>query len=99
MSFFASSSEISKQIAQKAQTKRLSLNMSQKTLSEHSGVSFGVLKKFERTGKISLESLVKLASILDALGDFQKLFQPMKPEDFTSLDDLLNDKSRKRGRL
>jgi transcriptional regulator with XRE-family HTH domain len=91
--------EITTKIAKKAQTKRLSLNLSQKGLSDRSGVSFGVIKKFERTGKISLESLLKIAAALNSLEDFNILFQPMPAEHFTSLDALLEEKTRKRGRL
>jgi len=62
-------------IAHQVQAKRLSLNFSQKTLSERSGVSLGVIKKFEHSGKISLESLLKLALVLDALNDFEFIFK------------------------
>jgi len=40
--------EMAKEIADKAQEKRLKLNLSQQTLSEKSGVSYGTLKKFEQ---------------------------------------------------
>ena|SRR3990167_1193691 len=90
--------EMAKQLALKAQTKRLSLNLSQKTLSDRSGVSFGVLKKFERTGKISLESLLKLALALGSLEEFNSLFIATPPLQFTSLDALLQTKTRSRGR-
>ena len=61
--------------------------MSQRTLAERSGVSYGTLKKFERTGQISLTSLLKIALILDSLEDFQHLFHtPLLPQ---SLDTLL----------
>ena len=90
--------EMAKQLALKAQTKRLSLNLSQKTLSDRSGVSFGVLKKFERTGKISLESLLKLALALGSLEEFNSLFIANAPLQFTSLDALLQTKTRSRGR-
>lgn len=90
--------EMAKSIAVCAQAKRLSLNLSQKSLSERSGVSLGVLKKFERTGKISLESLLKIAFSLDSLGEFQQLFKPLSAETFASLDEILRDKTRKRGR-
>jgi transcriptional regulator with XRE-family HTH domain len=79
-------------------TKRLSFDLSQKTLSEKSGVSYGVLKKFERTGQISLRSLLKIASTLDALSDFDQLFLPKSAETVLSLDELMKDTSRKRGR-
>ena len=35
-----------------------------------SGVSLGSLKRFESSGQISLESLLKLAFVLECLGDF-----------------------------
>lgn len=90
--------EIMKKIAEKVRTKRLALDLSQRTLSEKSGVSYGVLKKFELTGQISLESLLKLALALDAMGDFDSLFTPTKPEMIMSLDELMKDNKRKRGR-
>jgi len=85
-------------LAKQTQTKRLSMNWSQKTLSERSGVSFGVLKKFERTGKISLESLLKIAMTLGVLENFKDLFEEVPLEQFSSLDDLMKDNTRKRGR-
>jgi len=85
-------------IAAKVRAKRLSLNLSQQTLSERSGVSYGVLKKFEQTGQISLKSLLKLALALGALSDFEPVFAPSKPEAAVSLDALMKDTSRKRGR-
>lgn len=90
--------EVAEHIARAVRAKRLSLNLSQKTLSARSGVSFGVLKKFERTGKVSLESLLKLALALGALEDFEALFKPTAPEDRLSLDEILKEKIRKRGR-
>ena len=96
--FLATPQEMAEHIAKLAQAKRLSLNLSQRTLSEQSGVSFGVIKKFERTGKISLESLLKIALNLGALEDFEDVFKPTPPEHLGSLDDILKDKHRKRGR-
>ncbi len=90
--------EMRKKIALAARAKRLELNLSQQTLSEKSGVSYGVLKKFERTGQISLESLLKLALTLGAMDDFNALFAQGTPETVLSLDDLLEDGTRRRGR-
>jgi transcriptional regulator with XRE-family HTH domain len=88
-----------KAVAEAAKQKRLSLDFSQKSLSERSGVSLGVIKRFEGSGKISLESLLKLALILGSLNDFLKLFEPTNPEEFRTLDELLKEqKKRKRGR-
>ncbi len=87
------------QIASRAKEKRLFFNFTQKSLSERSGVSLGVLKKFEKTGKISIESLLKIALVLDSLVEFSELFKPIPIESFQTLDQILKQKnSRKRGR-
>ncbi len=95
---FMTPHEVALHIAQAAKNKRLLLNLSQKNLAKRSGVSLGVLKKFECVGKISLESLLKLALVLDALGDFVNLFQPPPLESLPTLESLLKQKQRKRGR-
>lgn len=95
---FMTPPEMASHIARKAKDKRLELNLSQYSLSERSGVSLAVLKKFERTGKISLESLLKLALALGALADFMQLFRPALPETAKTLEELLTEKTRKRGR-
>ena len=86
------------QIAKQAKEKRLTLNFTQHSLSLRSGVSLGVLKKFERTGKISIESLLKIALVLDSLSEFSVLFKAKPLESYQTLDQLLKQKTRKRGR-
>lgn len=90
--------EMQKAIARRARELRLESNVSQQTLSERSGVSYGSLKKFEQTGKISLESLLKLAVVLGCMDDFNALFLPKSAEKALSLDELLEHGKRKRGR-
>ena len=89
---------MTREIAQKAQDKRLKLNLSQQTLSEKSGVSYGTLKKFEQKGQISLESLLKIALALGELDAFEHLFTKGDDALPSSLDELLDDHLRKRGR-
>lgn len=86
------------QIAEHAKNKRLSLNLSQQNLSLRSGVSLGSIKRFERSGKISLESLLKLALVLKSLESFNSLFAKDPLESFPSIDAILKQVSRKRGR-
>ena len=90
--------EMTKEIAKKAQEKRLKLNLSQQTLSEKSGVSYGTLKKFEQKGQISLESLLKIAMALGEMDQFEHLFAKTDDQLPRSLDELLDDNPRKRGR-
>ena len=54
--------------------KRKDMKITQKKLSDISGVSYGSIKRFELTGEISLRSHLKIASVLDSLEDFEKLF-------------------------
>jgi transcriptional regulator with XRE-family HTH domain len=49
--------------------------ISQKELSEKSGVSLGSLKRFERTGEISLLSFSKLAIALEIDSELETLFE------------------------
>jgi transcriptional regulator with XRE-family HTH domain len=44
--------------------RRLKFNLTQQGLSKRSGVSLGSLKRFESSGQISLESLLKVALVL-----------------------------------
>lgn len=90
--------EMQKAIASKARNRRLELNLSQQTLSEKSGVSYGSLKKFEQTGQISLESMLKLSLVLGCIDDFKALFAPASATEALSLDELIEDDKRKRGR-
>jgi transcriptional regulator with XRE-family HTH domain len=61
-------------IAQRARQQRRELGLSQAQLATKSGVSLGSLKRFEREGKISLESLIKLAIALSSTNEIDALF-------------------------
>jgi transcriptional regulator with XRE-family HTH domain len=98
INIFSTPSEVAISIAKRAKDKRLSLNLSQQTLANRSGVSLGSLKKFEQSGKISLESLLKIALILDALADFSQPFKNTIIEKPRSLEELLKNDTRQRGR-
>ncbi len=73
-------------IAAKAKARRKMRHLSQKELAERSGVSFGSIQRFEQSGLISLEALLKIAFALDCTDGFEALF----PEDNApkTLDDL-----------
>jgi len=64
-------SDIQDQLRQKFKTRRKQLGYTQTELTERSGVSLGSLKRFETTGQISLESFLKLAFVLECLGEFE----------------------------
>ena len=66
--------ELDRKIAQRVRDIRKRRSISQKRLSEMSGVSYGSVKRFETTGQISLVSLTKLAMALDIAGDLRNIF-------------------------
>lgn len=55
--------------------RRKELKISQKEMAKQSGVSYGSIRRFESTGQISLESLMKIARVINSLEDFDLLFK------------------------
>lgn len=89
-------SEISAAIAERCRARRLALGLSRDALAARSGVTAASLKRFERTGSIAFDSLVRLAIALDALDGFDLLFAKRT---YQSLDDVLEQAPmRQRGR-
>ncbi len=82
--------EISESIAKRHIKLRKKLKLSQVEMAERSGVSLGSLKRFETTGKISLESLLKLAHLLGRLEDFNTVFQAV--DDLNEVKKLFTNK-------
>ena len=62
-------------------TRRKEAKLSQSALASRSGVSYASLRRFETTGEISLNSLMRLAVTLDCLEDFGQLFAHRKITD------------------
>jgi transcriptional regulator with XRE-family HTH domain len=65
---------VMEELVMKVQQLRKKNGISQLELSKRSGVSFGSVKRFETTGQISLESLLKLAYFFNRLDDFTAVF-------------------------
>ncbi len=84
--------ELLKEVANKLRAIRKQQKMSQTNLAERSGVSLGSLKRFESTGKISFESLLKLSNILGRLKDFETILEP--ETDMGDIEELFSDKTR-----
>lgn len=84
-------------IAARLKSRRLAQQLTQQGLADRSGVALGTLKKFERSGQISLKSFVRLAIALQDEGALENL---MRKEKFATLDEVLQvDKKRQRGRI
>lgn len=77
--------DILKEVAQRTRTLRKEHKMSQNELSQRANVSLGSYKRFESSGHISLDSLLKIAFILGKLNDFETVFQSNKNKDLEKL--------------
>ena len=86
---------IMQDLKDKFKQKRLSLNLTQEGLSNKSGVSLGSIKRFESSGEISFESLLKVTFEKNCLDDFQNIANK-KDEQYDSMDDLLKVKKKKK---
>lgn len=86
-------------LAERVKTLRLLRGWKRSTLAERSGVSAASLKRFETTGQVSLESLLKLAHALGRLPEFAELLRPPAAQSIAELEGRYSSPPPKRGRL
>lgn len=93
--------DVQRDLTRRFKTRRLALNLTQEGLSARAGVSWSSLKRFEHTGLISLEALLKLAIALGCLSDFDRVAtDDGQGLDGKSLDEILREpKPRRKGRI
>ena len=92
--------DVQQELATRLKARRLSRNLTQQGLAERSGVSWGSLKRFEKTGLIALDSLLRLALVLDCLDDFDHICIGTLNVTTKSLDELLTEgRTRRKGRI
>ena len=77
--------DIVHQLAARVRAERLRRGWKQSTLAERSGVSLPTIRRYERTGRTSLENLLKLCYALGRLDEFDGL---LKPPPASSIADL-----------
>ena len=83
---------VMQELVLKTQQLRKKNGISQLELAKRSGVSFGSIKRFETSGQISLESLLKLAYFFNRLDDFTAVF--LIDSDLGTVEKLFSNKTR-----
>lgn len=78
--------ELNRLLAKRISAIRKRRKITQKALSEKSGVSLGSLKRFEQTGEISLLSFTKLAIALEIDSELETLFEEVP---FASIEEVI----------
>ncbi len=83
--------ELDMKLAQRVRNIRRRRKISQEELSRMSGVSYGSVKRFEVTGKISLLSLTKLAMALDMADELRELFTQVP---YRNIQEVIDERKR-----
>ncbi len=88
MILLLSTTKAQEQLARNLQARRLAMGLTQVGLATRSGVALGTLRKFERTGAASVETLLKLLMVV---GGLEQVIAASAPEAnaFSSIDEVL----------
>jgi len=91
--------QVSLALAARARALRLTKGWRQVTLAERSGVSLASLRRFEESGRVSLQNLLKLAFALNRMGDFDALLRKPRSSSLAELEADQQRPARQRGRV
>ncbi len=90
--------EVARKLAGQVKALRLRKKWKRSTLAERSGVSVSSLRRFEETGKSSLENFLKVLSALDRLDEMDALLRPPAAQSINDLA-MRRQKLPKRGSI
>ena len=85
-------------LAGNCRARRLEKGYSRRTLSELTGIPAPTIEKFERTGKISLESFVRLVIEFDYFDEMTLILSRTKYSTSKELEAINRNLKRKNGR-
>lgn len=91
--------QVGRTLAARIKALRLAKGWKQATLAERSGVSLASLRRFEASGRVSLQHLLQLAFALNRLDDFDALLQPPRAMSLAELEAAEKRPARRRGRV
>ena len=78
--------EMADQLARRLRDERLRRDWKQSTLAERSGVSLPTIRRYERTGRTSLENFLRLCHALGRLDEFDGLLEPPAASSLAELE-------------
>ena len=87
--FWDTPSDVTGRLAKKLRAIRKRKKITQKQLAARSNVSYATLRKFEKTGQISLESFVKITMELGVVDEINDLFSQPR---YSSIEEAINDR-------
>lgn len=87
--FWDTPSDVTERLAKKLRAIRKRKKITQKQMAARSNVSYATLRKFEKTGQISLESFVKITMELGVVDEINDLFSQPR---YSSIEEAINDR-------
>ena len=66
--------DVMQKTAQRAKALRLAQNITQQELADKVGIAIGTVKRFEKSGEIQFNHLLRIALVLGRLEDFSSIF-------------------------
>lgn len=88
--------QVLKNIADRVRFLRLEREWSQQEIAKRSAINLATYQVFERTGKISLDRLFRIAVTLQRAQEFEEIFKPLP---IRSIQDLVPRPQRQRGKV
>jgi len=92
---FKTPQQVLKNIADRVRFLRLERGWSQQEIAQRSSINLATYQVFERTGKISLDRLFRIAVALQRAQEIEELFKPLP---IRSIEDLVPKPQRQRGK-
>lgn len=89
--------ELCMELAKRLTAIRLQKTWTRELLAKKANINVHTLKRFERSGQISLARLIAIAEVLDHLHEIEKLFKPRQRVDVENWQPM-TQKIRKRGK-
>ena len=77
---------------------RLHRGWTQQEMADRAGLTLATYRRFEHTGQVALERLLRIAVILDATAAFDQLFAFPPAQSLAELERRTRPTARKRGR-
>lgn len=90
--------ETARLLAGRVRALRLQRGWTQQVLAQRAGLTLATYRRFERTGRIALDRLLRIAVVLDAQAAFDGLFALPPAASIAELAQRTRQPPRKRGR-
>ena len=84
--------EISDELAARVRTRRKERGFTQAQFAKKAGMTLASYKRFEQTGLISLQSLIKISIALGSESDFDELFAK---KEYSSIQEVIREREAK----